>query len=152
MTDHATTVDTHLAGYCEPDANWRAELLGRVWADDGVLLDPPLEGTGPAGIAALVDAVLAHYPNHRFERTTELDAHHDRARYGWALVAPDGTPSSAPTSRSSVMTESSARSSASSASCRPRWRRRDSAGAGFRSRHGRYWYHPSPTDSIRPSY
>jgi hypothetical protein len=91
MTDHTTTIDTHLAGYCEPDATRRLELLTGVWATDGELLDPPLEGTGPEAIAGLVDAVLAHYPAHRFERTTGVDEHHERARYGWALVGPDGT-------------------------------------------------------------
>lgn len=90
MTDHTTTIDTHLAGYCEPDATRRLELLSGVWADDGELLDPPFDGTGPDAIAGLVDAVLTHYPEHRFERTTGVDAHHAFARYGWALVAPDG--------------------------------------------------------------
>ena len=56
------------------------------------MIDPPFDGTGPAAIADMVDAVLQHYPGHRFERTTAVDAHHEFARYGWALVAADGTP------------------------------------------------------------
>ena len=32
----------------------------------------------------------SHYPDHRFRRTTAVDAHHAFARYGWELVAPDG--------------------------------------------------------------
>ena len=101
MTDTATgelttaltaTIDTHLAGYAEPDPTKRLDLLASVWAPDGTLLDPPFDATGPEGIADLVDAVLQHYPGHHFERTTAVDAHHDMARYGWALVAPDGTP------------------------------------------------------------
>lgn len=89
--DLTTTVDTHLAGYAEPDQAKRLELLGSVWAPDGELIDPPFEGTGPTAIADLVDVVLQHYPAHHFERTTAVDAHHDYARYGWALVASDGT-------------------------------------------------------------
>ena len=92
ITDLAATVDTHLAGYCEPDRAKRTELLTSVWAADGTLIDPPFDGTGPAAIADMVDAVLQHYPGHRFERTTAVDAHHEFARYGWALVAADGTP------------------------------------------------------------
>ena len=89
-TDLTATIDTHLAGYAEPDATKRLELLASVWAADGTLLDPPFDATGPEAIAGLVDAVLQHYPDHHFERTTGIDAHHDMARYGWALVAPDG--------------------------------------------------------------
>ena len=49
----------------------------------------------PAGplldeITALTDVVLAHYPGHRFERTTAVDEHHGWARYGWALLDPAG--------------------------------------------------------------
>lgn len=86
------TVDTHLAGYCEPDPERRAELLASVWAPDGEVIDPPIDGRGHAGIATVVDVLLEHYPGHGFTRTTDVDAHHDYARYGWALVAPDGTP------------------------------------------------------------
>jgi hypothetical protein len=85
-----TIVDTHLQGYCEPDPARRADLLGRVWHADGELLDPPIAGVGPEEIAALVDVVLGHYPQHRFVRTSTVDAHHDHARYAWDLVAPDG--------------------------------------------------------------
>ena len=35
--------------------------------------------------------MLEHYPAHTFRRTTGVDAHHTYARYGWELVAPDGT-------------------------------------------------------------
>lgn len=91
MSDLATTIDAHLAGYCEPDPEARRALLARAWSEDGHLLDPPLEATGPEGIAELVDAVLGHYPGHRFARTSAIDAHHDVARYEWALVAPDGS-------------------------------------------------------------
>lgn len=97
MTDTTTDpttadlVDTHLLAYAEPDAARRGELLARVWADDGQLLDPPFEGTGREAIAALTDAVLEHFPGHAFRRTTAIDEHHGIARYGWELVAPDGT-------------------------------------------------------------
>jgi SnoaL-like domain len=87
----ATTVDTHLEAYCEPDAARRASLIASVWAADGEIVDPPIDGRGHDGIAALVDVLLELYPDHRFGRTTEIDAHHDYARYGWALVAPDGS-------------------------------------------------------------
>ena len=87
----ARTIDIHLAAYCEPDAGRRAALVASAWQPDGSLLDPPFDGAGHADIAAMTDVVLAHYPGHRFERTTAVDAHHGIARYGWQLVGPDGS-------------------------------------------------------------
>lgn len=89
MSDLAATIDTHLAGYAEPDPAQRRELLSTAWAEDGVLMDPPLEGVGLDAIIGCGDAVVTHYPGHRFVRTTGIDAHHGVARYGWELRDPD---------------------------------------------------------------
>ena len=91
VVDLESTIDRHLAGYCEPEADRRLELLASAWAEEGTLVDPPFDGTGPVAIAALVDTVLEHYAGHTFRRTTAVDVHHSYARYGWELVAPDGT-------------------------------------------------------------
>ncbi|GAA0614726.1 nuclear transport factor 2 family protein [Sporichthya brevicatena] len=85
------TVDTWLQAYGEPDEAARAALIAEVWAPDGVLADPPFTGTGHAQILALTGAAQGQFPGHTFRRTSELDAHHDLARYTWELVAPDGT-------------------------------------------------------------
>ena len=85
------TIDTYLDAYGEADTTRRNELIAQVWATEGRLLDPPLDGSGHDGISALTDVVHAHFPGHTFRRTTAVDAHHDVARYGWQLVAPDGT-------------------------------------------------------------
>lgn len=90
LVDLESTIDMHLAGYAEPDPERRLRLLTAAWTADGHLIDPPFDATGPDGVAALVDAVLGHYAGHTFRRTTVVDAHHDRARYGWELVGPDG--------------------------------------------------------------
>ncbi|MCB0998351.1 MAG: nuclear transport factor 2 family protein [Acidimicrobiales bacterium] len=84
-------VDRHLEAYACPDAARRAELVAATWDPAGTLLDPPFDGTGHDAIAAMADVVLTHYPDHRFVRTSGVDAHHGIARYGWELVAPDGT-------------------------------------------------------------
>jgi hypothetical protein len=91
QTPLADTIDTYLDAYGEADATRRMQLIERVWAADGRLLDPPLDGEGHAGISELTTVVHAHYPGHTFRRTTAVDAHHDVARYGWELVGPDGT-------------------------------------------------------------
>ena len=90
-TSITATIDAHLQAYAMADADQRDQLVASNWNADGELLDPPLEGRGHAEISALADAVLTHFAGHRFERTTAVDAHHGFARYGWDLVAPDGT-------------------------------------------------------------
>jgi hypothetical protein len=92
--DNATltsTIDTYLDAYGEADPVRRMQLIEQVWAADGRLLDPPLDGQGHTGISELTPMVHAHFPGHTFRRTTAVDAHHDVARYGWELAGPDGT-------------------------------------------------------------
>lgn len=86
----AQLVDTHLEAYCEPNRARRGQLVASVWSVDGQLVDPPFDGAGLEAISAMGEVVLEHYPDHRFERTTDVDVHHTCARYGWSLISPDG--------------------------------------------------------------
>ena len=90
-TSITSTIDSHLEAYAMADADRRNSLVAANWSVDGELFDPPLEGRGHAEISALADVVVTHYAGHSFRRTTAVDAHHGFARYGWDLVAPDGT-------------------------------------------------------------
>lgn len=85
-----TLVDGHLAAYCEPDAERRQAAIQRLWNLEGRLIDPPFEARGQQGISEQAAALLSHYPGHRFERSTAVDAHHNIARYGWRLLSPAG--------------------------------------------------------------
>ena len=91
MTDLTTLVDTHLAAYGEPDKTTRDSAIAEIWASDGALVDPPLTGEGHAGISDLAAAVQSQFAGHTFRRASDVDAHHDVARYAWELVAPDAT-------------------------------------------------------------
>ena len=90
VTDVATTIDTYLAAYGEPDAARRRELVDQVWAEGGQLVDPPADAEGLDAISAMGDLVQEHFAGHTFRRTTGIDQHHGVARYGWELVDPDG--------------------------------------------------------------
>lgn len=91
QTEIASIVDVSLAALAEPDKAKRRELIARAWAEDGSLTDPPLAGEGHEGLSQFADAVCEHYAGHSFRRTSAVDLHHDRFRYAWELVAPDGT-------------------------------------------------------------
>lgn len=90
-TDTLTaTIDAHLAAYGEADADRRARMVQRLWAVDGRLVDPPIDGRGHDGIGAVFGAVQSRYPGHTFRRSTGVDAHHGIARYGWEMIGADG--------------------------------------------------------------
>lgn len=91
MSDLNTTIDTHLQAYAEPDDVRRAAMVGDVWATDGALVDPPFAGAGHDEIAGMGAMLLQQFPGHTFRRTSAVDAHHQFARYGWDLIAPDGS-------------------------------------------------------------
>jgi hypothetical protein len=91
MSDLNDTIDTYLSAWSEPDEGLRAELVGRVWAEDGRLIDPPMAATGPDEITGLHAALQQQFPGHVFRRASAIDAHHDHLRFAWELVAPDGT-------------------------------------------------------------
>ena len=91
METTLNTVDTYLAAWNETDPAARARLVEEAWTPDATYLDPMLEAQGHAGIAEMAGTIQAAYPGHVFRRTTQVDGHHDLVRFGWELVAPDGT-------------------------------------------------------------
>lgn len=84
------TVDGYLEAYSEPDRARRDALIAEVWAEDGQLIDPPLDGAGHDGISAMAEAMHTHYAGHAFRRVSGVDTHHGHLRFAWELVGPDG--------------------------------------------------------------
>ncbi len=48
-----------------------------------------LGGTGHEGIGELAARLQENLGGHRFNRTSDIDRHHDAVRYAWEIVAPD---------------------------------------------------------------
>ena len=90
MTDVEATVERWFTVLNETDSGVRAALVEEVWTPDGRWVDPPFEGEGYEAINGMVETIYEHYPNHRFRRASDIDAHHDSLRIGWELVSPDG--------------------------------------------------------------
>ena len=88
--DHSMTVDLYLEAWNEEDAVRRGQLVAQAWSPDGHYVDPLLEAAGHEAVAGMAAAVHSQVPGHRFVRTSAVDAHHDRVRFGWQLTAPDG--------------------------------------------------------------
>jgi hypothetical protein len=91
MTDATKLVDRYIAMWNASDAVDRRDLVAGAWTERGHYIDPLMEGRGHAGIDAMVAGVQERFPGHRFTRTSAVDTHNDRVRFGWELAA-EGQP------------------------------------------------------------
>ena len=95
ITQEVTTIeamlDRYLAMWNEPDAAARAEQVYAIVTDDARLVDPLLDAKGPDEIAVAIGELRNQMPGHSLTRTTTVDVHHDQARFGWTVNAPDGS-------------------------------------------------------------
>ncbi len=91
MSNLTDLIDRYIAMWNETDEARRRALIAGVWTEGASYLDPMLEGQGRSGIEAMVRGVQERFPGHRFRRTSEVDAHHDRLRFRWEL-GPEGGP------------------------------------------------------------
>ena len=83
-------IDRYIDMWNEEDADRRAALIDAAWTDDASYLDPLLAADGRDGLSEMVATVHGHYPGYRFRRRSDVDVHHDRVRFAWDLVKPDG--------------------------------------------------------------
>src|SRR5262245_50243469 len=85
MSELDDAVAAYGAAWGETDAEARAVLLARVFAEDGTYVDP----MGSAGSrAALVDHignVQAMLPGHTIHATSGVDTHGDVFRFTWEM-------------------------------------------------------------------
>jgi len=88
---HEKTVERYLAAWNAAEPSATAAAVAAAWADDGGYTDPLASVTGHQEIFGLIGAVQAQFPGHRFRLVGAVDGHHDVARFGWELVAADGT-------------------------------------------------------------
>lgn len=89
MDDHDSLIDTYIAAWNEADPGRRRALIARALTPDAAYCDPMMESKGHAGLDAMLQAVQARFPGHRFRRGRPVEAHHDRLRFTWVL-APEG--------------------------------------------------------------
>ena len=83
-------IDRYIDMWNEEDAERRAALIDAAWAEDASYVDPLLAAEGHDGLSEMVATVHGHYPGYRFRRRSDVDVHHDRVRFAWDLVTPDG--------------------------------------------------------------
>ncbi|OHV41363.1 MULTISPECIES: hypothetical protein [Pseudofrankia] len=67
------------------DTDRRVALLAEACAEDVAYANPVKSCVGVQALAALISELTATYPGYLPVRTSGVDAHHDAARYEWAL-------------------------------------------------------------------
>jgi hypothetical protein len=83
-------VEAYFAMWNETDPARRRAAIAAAWSEHASYVDPMFAAEGADGLDALAAGVHQQFPGHRFRLTEAVDAHHDRARWGWELVGPDG--------------------------------------------------------------
>ncbi|PTR22967.1 SnoaL-like protein [Rhodococcus sp. OK519] len=85
MNDFDAVIQRYLDTWNETDTDKRAALVEELWAADGRYVDPIGSAEGHAALTALIGAVQQQFDGMRFELAGDIDAHHDQARFTWAL-------------------------------------------------------------------
>jgi hypothetical protein len=84
------TIDTYFAMWNEADRAKRLERIAEAWVADGHYVDPLSDVTGHEALADMVEGVRSQYPGATLQRTSDIDAHHNVARFGWSATGADG--------------------------------------------------------------
>ena len=91
VSDPTTTVDAYLSMWYEADEVRRQRIIAGAWTEAGRYVDPLQEAKGSEALSAMSAGIQQQFPGHKFRRTSGVDAHHDQVRFGWELLAPDGS-------------------------------------------------------------
>jgi len=98
---YETAVARYFDAWNAGSAEAVAKAVAEAWTADGTYTDPLADVRGHDGIAAVITAAHEQFPGFAFRALGTVDGHHDTARFGWELVAPDG---SAPVAGFDVLT------------------------------------------------
>ncbi len=80
-----------LAAWNERDQVKLRELVEKSVTSDIAFTDPQYAITGSDAFIEMMEAFQARVGDVQFTRTSAIDMHHDRARYSWEIIWPDGT-------------------------------------------------------------
>jgi hypothetical protein len=83
-------IDRYCEVWSEPDEARRAELLEAVWASGGTYLDPAVHAVGSVELLFYISEVLKRRPGSKVVRTSQVDLHHNVARFTWRAVEANG--------------------------------------------------------------
>ncbi|MFD7663984.1 nuclear transport factor 2 family protein [Streptomyces sp. NPDC059788] len=73
------------------DDGGTAEAVAAAFTEDATYTDPLADAAGHEQLAAVIAGAHTQFPGFVFRPLGAPDGHHDLVRFGWELVAPDGS-------------------------------------------------------------
>jgi len=85
------TIVTYCAAWGESDVSKRTQMLKKTWARQGTYTDPTAQVEGREALIVHIGKFLEQYPGAQIVVSSAVDAHHERFRFGWKMLAADGS-------------------------------------------------------------
>lgn len=92
MADPDLVARDYMALWNDPDAGSRSQRLWHGWTRDARYIDPIMEAEGRDGIAAMITAARAQFPDHVFKMHGTTSGHGSFVRFSWTLSLDHGVP------------------------------------------------------------
>lgn len=89
-TSLRTVIDGYFAMWNETDPIRRRNIIEETWTRDASYIEPLIAVEGHDGLNEGVAALQARFPDHALRPAGQVDAHHDRVRWRWELLGPQG--------------------------------------------------------------
>ncbi|HLX56923.1 MAG TPA: nuclear transport factor 2 family protein [Ktedonobacteraceae bacterium] len=82
---------TYAAAWAETDEEQRRTLLATCWADNGIYTDSTGQAVGREALSYHIESFRQSFPGYRILLTSGIDTRHDRLRFTWTVVSPEGS-------------------------------------------------------------
>ena len=80
----------YAAAWAETDEGKRRAFLEKCWAENGVYTDPTGEAVGREALVHHIGGFRQRFAGNRILLTSGVDEHHNRLRFTWAMLNPEG--------------------------------------------------------------
>ena len=85
-----TLLDGYFAMWNETDSTRRRQIIEETWTQDASYIEPLMAVEGYQGLGDGVAALQARFPGHELRPAGRVDMHHERVRWSWELLGPEG--------------------------------------------------------------
>lgn len=83
-------IDRYFTMWNEHDAARRRRVIEAAWTEDATYTEPLMAVQGHGALDAGVAGLQVQFPGHTLHPAGQIDTHHDRVRWSWELVGPNG--------------------------------------------------------------
>ena len=83
MADIQDIVTRYLDAFNETDPAQRQRIVQGLWGSESTYTDPAVDLRGPQQVETFIAATQERFPGYVFKLGSEVDAHHDQARFQW---------------------------------------------------------------------